>query len=264
MAKDGYRDLFKGTAGYYARYRRGYPAPFFQHLTERFQLDGTGRLLDLGCGTGQLTLPLAAYFEQVVGMDPEPEMIVEAARQAEQRGVTNAVWIEGGSADLSAQFGPFRLVTMGSSFHWMDREATLDALYELIHPNGGIGIVDANPCDSPANAWQQVVQAVVRRWLGEVRRAGSSTYTHPRERHADIMSRTRFTRIEIYTLEYQQEWDIDAIVGFQYSTSYASPAVLGEQRLPFERDLRTTLRQLEPSGTFYEQVCLAAILAWKQ
>ena len=264
MAKDSYRDLFKGTAGYYARYRRGYPAPFFEHLTARFQLDGAGRLLDLGCGTGQLTLPLAEYFEQVVGMDPEPAMLGEAARQAEQRGVTNAVWIEGGSEDLSAQLGSFRLGTMGSSFHWMDREATLDALYELIDPNGGIVIVDANPCDSPANAWQQAVQAVVRRWLGEERRAGSSTYAHPRERHANIVARSRFTRMETYTLEYRQRWEIDAIVGFQYSTSYASLAVLGEQREPFEQDLRNTLLQLEPSGTFHEQVCLSAILAWKQ
>jgi len=77
-----YRDSFKGTAWYYARYRQSYPEPFFIHITERFHLDETGRLLDLGCGTGQLAIPLVKRFEQVIGMDPEPEMLAEAKVQA--------------------------------------------------------------------------------------------------------------------------------------------------------------------------------------
>jgi SAM-dependent methyltransferase len=82
MAGADKRDLFMGTAKYYARYRPGYPEPFFAHIVERFRLDGTGRLLDLGCGTGQLALPLAGRFQEVVGMDPEPEMLAAAgARQ---------------------------------------------------------------------------------------------------------------------------------------------------------------------------------------
>lgn len=47
--------LFTGTAWHYARYRPGYPQVFFDDLVQRFHLDGTGRLLDLGCGTRQLT-----------------------------------------------------------------------------------------------------------------------------------------------------------------------------------------------------------------
>jgi tRNA/tmRNA/rRNA uracil-C5-methylase (TrmA/RlmC/RlmD family) len=46
-------------------------------------------LLDLGCGTGQLALPLAKYFEEVIGMDPEPEMIVEAEAAAKCLSIKN-------------------------------------------------------------------------------------------------------------------------------------------------------------------------------
>src|SRR4051794_33957984 len=114
-----YRDLFKGTAWYYARYRYRFPPEFFKRVLERFNLDGRGRLLDLGCGTGQLAIPLAPYFEEVTGLDPEPEMLAQAAREAEKAVATNIRWIEGGSADLAdlqAQLGKFRLVTMGNSF----------------------------------------------------------------------------------------------------------------------------------------------------
>ena len=72
-------DLFTGAAWWYARYRPGYPAPFFRHLITRFGLDGTGRLLDLGCGTGQLRLPLAPQVADAVGVDPQLEMLAEAA-----------------------------------------------------------------------------------------------------------------------------------------------------------------------------------------
>jgi SAM-dependent methyltransferase len=75
--------LFTGTGWHYARYRPGYPEEFFADLVARFHLDGTGRLLDLGCGTGQLTIPLAEHVAAAIGMDPEPEMLAEAARQAQ-------------------------------------------------------------------------------------------------------------------------------------------------------------------------------------
>jgi hypothetical protein len=42
------RSLFTGTAWHYARYRPGYPQELLDDIVERFHLDGTGRLLDLG------------------------------------------------------------------------------------------------------------------------------------------------------------------------------------------------------------------------
>ena len=41
--------MFKGTAPYYARYRPGYPPELLVRLAAAAGLDGTGRLLDLGC-----------------------------------------------------------------------------------------------------------------------------------------------------------------------------------------------------------------------
>src|SRR6266702_2438779 len=69
--------IFHGTAWYYARYRPGYPQELFDLLRGRFELDGTGRLLDLGCGTGQLAVPLAPLFEEVVAVDVDAGMLAE-------------------------------------------------------------------------------------------------------------------------------------------------------------------------------------------
>ena len=260
-------DLFRGTAWYYARYRPGYPPAFFDHVVARFGLDGTVRLLDLGCGTGQLTLPLAWHMAEVVGMDPEPEMLAEAAAAARTAGVGNVTWLEGGSDDLERlrpRLGRFRLVTMGASFHWMDREATLRQLEELVLPGGGLVVTGSPSLWTRANPWQRAVREVIQRWLGEQRRAGSGAYRDPPERHEVVLARSAFRRLEHYRLDYRAVRDIDWIVGNLYSTSFASPAVLGARRAGFERDLRATLEALSPDGQFEEEVALEAILAWKE
>ena len=54
----GVPGLFEGAAAYYARYRPKYPMAMFDRLVDRFDLGTLSSVLDLGCGTGQLALPL--------------------------------------------------------------------------------------------------------------------------------------------------------------------------------------------------------------
>jgi SAM-dependent methyltransferase len=259
--------LFRGTAWYYARYRPGYPDAFFRLVTDRFGLDGTGRLLDLGCGTGQLTLPLARRFAAVVGMDPEPEMLAEAEAAANTAGIRNITWVRGGSTDLSTlapQLGTFRLVTIGSALHWMDQDATLRALAAMVEPGGGIVIAgNGGSVWNGTEPWQHAVKAVIQRWLGEDRRAGSGAYVDPPVRHEVIIARSPFTRLETYYLDDHRTYDTDQIIGHLYSTSYCSLALLGEKREPFERDVRQTLHAIKPGGQFSEDVSVEVFLAWK-
>jgi hypothetical protein len=152
---------------------------------------------------------------------------------------------------------------MGSSFHWMDQEAALQAVARLVVPSGGIVIAGSASIWNRANAWQEAVKSVIQRWLGATRRAGSSTYAEPGEPFETVIARSPFRLVETYWHEYQRTWDIDGIIGHLYSTSFCSVRVLGSKREPFESDLRQTLREIEPSGQFHEDVALEAFLAWK-
>jgi len=136
-----YRDLFKGTARYYVKYRPKYPKEFFTDAIKTFSFDGEGRLLDLGCGTGELAIPLSPYFKKIVAIDPEPEMLKEGKLQAKRARVKNIKWIRGDSDTVSPKMGKFRLVVMGRSFHWMNKDRILRKLYRMIEPGGGIIIV---------------------------------------------------------------------------------------------------------------------------
>lgn len=55
------------------------------------------RVLDLGCGTGRLTLALAATGRAVTGVDPAPASLAAARAKP---GADRVTWIEGTSADL--------------------------------------------------------------------------------------------------------------------------------------------------------------------
>jgi hypothetical protein len=63
-------DLFLGAAQYYERYRVPYPQEVFDWIINEYRLDGRGRLLDGGCGTGQVALPLSRWFGESLRSTP--------------------------------------------------------------------------------------------------------------------------------------------------------------------------------------------------
>src|SRR3982074_2810857 len=82
-------DLFLGAAQYYERYRVPYPQEIFDWIVNEYRLDGCGRLLDGGCGTGQVALPLSRWFDEVIAIDPDQEMLQIGERAARDNGIVN-------------------------------------------------------------------------------------------------------------------------------------------------------------------------------
>ena len=98
--------LFAGAAAYYDHGRLPNAPGLANVLEQALKLDGDGRLLDVGCGPGTVTLPLAHLFREVVGLDPDAGMIAEVRRLACQRGVINARWVKRRAEDPPPTSGP--------------------------------------------------------------------------------------------------------------------------------------------------------------
>lgn len=258
------KNIFKGTAWYYARYRPGYPKKFFGRVVKTFKLNGDGRLLDLGCGPGQLAIPLARYFEEVIAMDPDAAMLKEGKLAGKKAKVKNIAWKKGTSADLRASMGKFRLVVMGRSFHWMDQKKTLVTLYKMIEPGGGVVIVSEGrgygAWTQGSGGWRAALNATVQKYLGPRRRAGSGYYGEPKKRFENFIRESPFKTYTVYRQKVKNTWDLEGMIGYSYSRSSSSKPLFGRNVRAFERDLKEALREANSTEKFTDSPTLEALI----
>lgn len=233
MAPD---DPFESAAAYYASHRPDYGEAVVS-LVDRFDLSGT-RVLDLGCGTGQLAVPLAAHAGSVVGVDPSERMLDHAREAARGAGRENVEFVTGTDTDIDG-LGPFRLTTIGRAFHRMDGRATLDRIYRETEAGGGVAILtDEEWLTRGTETWEQVVYDTASEYVADLpARTGPVEYDDPWD---ELVASTDFADVTVETVEVEREWTVDGVVGYVFSLSFCSPDAV-EDAAAFERDLRERL-----------------------
>ncbi|WP_375501709.1 class I SAM-dependent methyltransferase [uncultured Nostoc sp.] len=273
--------LFEGAAEVYAQYRTKYPPAVFDKLTEIFHLNGQGRLLDLGTGPGLIAIPLSTKFQEVVAIDPDPEMLKEAQRQAASVGANNITWLEQGAELINPSLGKFKLATIGRAFHWMERELVLERLYELLADDGAIpslrdatrtvssAIALLNTGDNPwisSLPWKQAAVEVVKKWLGEERRTGQrgQGIRKPVDPpHEVVIANSKFARQEVYEVPFEKSWTVSSYLGYLYTTAFSLKIFYGDKTEAFEADIKEALLAVEPSGHFTEELTATIQVVWK-
>lgn len=150
--------------------------------TVRDSLRGGGRrALDVGCGTGNISLKLLEMGFEVNGVDISPEMIREVSAAAGGRGSFTAADIDSFVAGCAARFD---VVTVSSVLHHLpDYPATLSGLCGLLNPGGllyvthepAVGALAADPFPRKV-LWQADNLAFILVKLGRVKRLSGVSY----------------------------------------------------------------------------------------
>jgi ubiquinone/menaquinone biosynthesis C-methylase UbiE len=260
----GARDptIYRGAAAHYLRGRAPYSRELAATLARELGLDGSGRLLDVGCGPGVLALDLAGLFGEVVGLDQDAEMLGEGERRAAREGIGNVRWVRAWAEELPGlALGSFRLVTFGQSFHWMRREEVAEVVYDLLEPGGAVALMAHDRPGRPEPAGpghppvpREAIRALLDRYLGPRRRAGQGFSAPPADRYEVALARTRFGAPRVVHCPGRADivQDLDGVVAGVFSNSYAAPHLFGERLGEFEAELRAELARGSPGGLYWD------------
>jgi SAM-dependent methyltransferase len=267
--------LYAGSAGHYVVGRMPYPTGLADAIRATLGLDGTGRLLDVGCGPGSLTLLLSPLFDSAVGIDADPDMIVEADRAAVRAGIGNVEWRRMRAEELPAELGSFRVTTFAQSFHWMDQDVVARRVRGMLRADGAWihvsatthrGAAGTDPLPNPRPPWDPIEQLVAG-YLGPVRRAGQGALpAGTRAGEEDVMRRAGFTGPERIEVERGEVVDrsVDNVVSAVFSLSRSAPHLFGNRLQMFTDDLHRLLRASSPTGRFSERTRDIAVVVWRR
>ena len=252
---------FRTAAQHYLQGRQPYAPALFQRL---IQLTGTGhssRVMDLGCGPGQIAVALAPHVGEVTAIDPEPEMLRVAAENA-AAAHSKICFIQGSSDDLGPALGRFRLVVIGRAFHWMDRARTLQRLDDLIEPSGAVALLGTREPELPDNAWAKAYDTLIERYAADDR-TRRERKSPDWLRHEAVLLDSPFSRIETIAVLERRLAPVERFVDRALSMSSTSAARIGEKTAALAAEVRSTLAPFAVEGMIREVVRSAATIAWR-
>jgi len=239
------RRPFDSTESYYAEYRPNYSPETIKHICKRFSLTNNSRVLDLGCGTGQITIPLSIHAGEIIGMDPNEAMIEQAKQEANKEDHENISWQVGSDENVTADFPPVDLTTIGRAFHWMNQDRLLNTIKRITEPEGGIALVGDNEwLTKGTQEWQNVVHKLACEYLeGVPERTGPvEKYENP---YDELLMKSGFSNVQTWKTNFERKWTIDEIIGYLFSLSFCSAKMFGNEKKSFEEEVEARLQEYD-------------------
>ncbi|XP_076472893.1 putative methyltransferase DDB_G0268948 isoform X1 [Babylonia areolata] len=136
---DKLSELFKSPAiaDAYIKYRPTYGSDVYEAIINFCKENASAQFslaIDVGCGSGQSTIPLTDHFQKVIGLDVSDEQISKAPTH-----VPNLSFRVGPAEDLSfLDSGSVDLVIVATALHWIDLERFYPEVERVLRPGGAL------------------------------------------------------------------------------------------------------------------------------
>ena len=207
------KESFDAAASDYARYRLGYPDEVVDAVITASQLHPGSRVLEIGCGTGQLSVPLARHGAELVAVELGENLAAIARRNLAD---FPAARVEvSGFEEWPLPADPFDVVVSASALHWIDPSVRFAKPARALKPGGGLVIVHAHHVKGGTPGFFEDTQPFYLRWG-----LSDDPFFEPTapEDAPDHVSRTRerpeFARVQRHRFEIPRRHTTESYVGW--------------------------------------------------
>ncbi len=137
------------VAQLYDRARPGYPAALVDDVIAYAALVADARILEIGCGTGQATLPLAQRGYAIDCLEPGAQMA--AIARANLANFPNVTVHQTNFERFSHPPASYDLLLSATAFHWVDPKIRFRKAHELLKPRGALALFWHRPVQTEAS-----------------------------------------------------------------------------------------------------------------
>jgi SAM-dependent methyltransferase len=236
------------AAAYHAR--PPYPTEFFDVL-DRLQSSGGGAILDLGCGTGDVTLGLVSRAQRIDAVDPSPAMLAVAHGRpgADHPGIR---WTCA-AAETFEFAGPYSLVVAGESLHWMEWDAVMPKIASALAPQGWLVLADRSLV-SPM-PWDEQLARLIATY-------STNREFRPYDLVHELASRGHFRPAGRHTtaaVPFSQSIDMH-IESFHSRNGFSRQRMPSDEAREFDQSFRRLLERHCPDG--FVRLAVVANITW--
>lgn len=212
------------------KYRPPYPLEIYDILVSLIHGENS-RILDIGCGLGDLARPLATRVEQIDAIDASSQMIT-SGKTLPGGDYSTLHWICGRVEDIIFDRS-YELIMAGESLHWMDWELLFPRFHALLAPGGYLALAHRWELSNP---WMLALNRLIMRY---------STYQSYRGHNIvhELQRRNLFTIVgqrRTAPVDFYQSVD-DYLTGLHSRNGLSCERLHPEDRAAFDHAIRKLL-----------------------
>lgn len=166
MKQDKIREIYNRTARQYEELVTPCKTSQYMLLIHELKLMGSEQVLELGSGTGQLSIEIAKRLRdgRVIGLDISEEMVKLASRKAKESGLNNLDFRVGDISNLHVEDETFDICVNSYLIHWIrDIPLFLQNIRRVLKDGGRLGII------SPSTEWYGEIRQAYRKVMENYR-----------------------------------------------------------------------------------------------
>jgi len=231
------------------RHRPPYPSDTF-HILEPLLASRPRTVVELGAGTGDLTIGLAPLVERLIAVEPSRAMLERGRRRTV--GYHHIEWLAVAAEDYAFD-GRYAAIVAAEAFHWLDWHRVLPRIARSLIDDGHLILVDR--VQAATLLWDSDLRALIRAYSTNQDYAPYDTVTELESRRLVTIAGQAHTDMVVHHRRID-----DYVESFHSRNGFSRARLTTERAREFDERLQRLVRRHCPDDVVY--LPLRARVTW--